>query len=112
MEIENKIYYARQQNGKKPVIYQYCENGKDRKIYEYPIQSALVLAISGDSEKFVCECFTDGTRQNIKLMIYDVKTSVLNEVNMHDDGITFESILGDMIFYAKDDSDYLSYCLF
>lgn len=112
MEIENKIYYARQQNGKKPVIYQYCENGKDRKIYEYPIQSALVLAISGDSEKFVCECFTDGTRENIKLMIYDVKTSVLNEVNMHDDRITFESILGDMIFYAKDDSDYLSYCLF
>lgn len=44
--------------------------------------------------------------------LYDVKTSVLNEVNMHDDRITFESILGDMIFYAKDDSDYLSYCLF
>lgn len=30
---------------------------------------------------------------------------------MHDDRITFKSILGDMIFYAKDDLDYLSYFL-
>ena len=108
-EVDNQLYYVRKQNEKRPVIYQYCKDGEDKKIYEYAVQPEEIIGIYSDSTKIVCSYFTDSTKEHEKLMIYDVKSSVLNEADVPDDCFSFSFIIGDMVFYMKDDSEYLSY---
>lgn len=110
MEVDNQLYYVRRQNGIRPVIYQYCKDGEDKKIYEYAVQPEQVLGIYVNSTKIVCRYHTDSTKEHSKLMIYDIKTSTVNEIDMPDDCFGFNFIFGDMVFYTEDDdSDYLSY---
>lgn len=109
MEVDNQLYYVRRQNEKSPVIYQYSEEGEDKEIYKFEMRPELVLGIYVDSTKIVCNYHTDSTLEHSKLMIYDVKSGVLNEVDVPGDYISFDFMIGDKVFYADDTSDYLSY---
>lgn len=109
MEVDNQLYYVRIQNGIRPVIYQYCKDGEDKEIYEYAVQPEQVIGICSDSGKVVCTYHTDSTKEHSKFLLYDIKTSVLKETDVPNDCFAFDFIIGDMIFYLKDYSDYLSF---
>jgi hypothetical protein len=109
MTIDNQLYYVRSQNTVKPTIYKYSKKGKDKKIYAYDVDPIFVLGTScEDSTKFVCQTRADSYRDPVKAMVYDLKNATLTETVLPDDCYIFDFITGNMVFYMKENLDYLS----
>ena len=109
MEVDNQFYYVRRQNAARPAIYQYCKNGKDKKIYEYEVSPGMdfdEIPVC-DSSKIAC-AYTDREDGEHKAMIYDIKARTLKKTDLSGERFNYDFIIENLVFYWKGDSDYIS----
>ena len=109
MEVDNQFYYVRRQNAARPAIYQYCKNGKDKKIYEYQVSPGMdfdEIPVC-DSSKIAC-AYTDREDGEHKAMIYDIKARTLKKTDLSGERFNYDFIIENLVFYWKGDSDYIS----
>ena len=110
MEVDNEFYYVRRHNGgKRPAVYQYCKGGKDKKIYEFEISPGHdydEIPVC-DSSKIACSYY-DNDIEDKRLMIYDINTGKLKIIDLPGDRFNYDFIIENLVFYWKEDSDYIS----
>lgn len=109
VEADNQIYYLRRHKNRLPILYMYCEDKNDKKVYEYQGEAADFTVANNDLTRVVCE-FHDVDRGNKYLQMFDIRTSVAKEIKLPEDFETSAFLAGDLIFYSKSTSDdkYLS----
>lgn len=108
-EVDNQIYYLRRRKDQVPILYMYCEDGNDKKVYEYQGKVKDFRVANNDLTRVVCE-FHDVDNGNRYLQMFDIKSSVANQIELPKDFETSAFFAGDLMFYSKSTSDdkYLS----
>ena len=100
LEVDNQIYYVRNQEGKKSSLHLYCQGGKDEKLLTF---QGSRWADHVDSTRVFFEN-REFVSQKTYLQVYDVKSRRAVTMEMPYAYQTAAFIAGDVLFYSNRDS--------